>query len=46
MKKNIKKVIEENKKLREEVEILSDTKLLKEINKSLEEIKKGHFITL
>ena len=46
MKKDMKKLVEENKRLKEGIEILKDKKLLQDINESLEEIKKGHFIAL
>ena len=46
MKTKQKRLKDENKNLKEEVKTLKDMKLLKGINESLEEIKKGHFITL
>lgn len=42
----IRKLKEQNKRLKEEVEILKDTKLMREISESLEEIRRGNYITL
>ncbi len=44
-KKRFIKLVEENKELKQEIKELQDTSLLKKLNKSLERIQKGHFIT-
>lgn len=42
----IKKLKAENRSLRETCEILADKRLMKDIKKSLKEIKSGKFLTL
>ena len=44
-KERYEQLKEENKLLKEEVAILSDTKLVKDLKDSMERMKKGEFLT-